>query len=65
MTVDAQFVDEPPAMKTDEVGLSSRRLLLADTHGVPPSLVVRNPLDPIRDRDISAHVNAFRSDRVS
>ena len=56
-----EFVDESPAGQTDEVGFSSGRLLLPDPHRVPLSLVIRDPLDPVRDHHTSTHVNVLRS----
>ncbi len=54
-----QLVDEAPAMKSDDVSLVGRRLLFTDTHRVPPPLVVGNPFDPVRNRHVCAHLNAF------
>ena len=56
-----EFVDESPTVNADEISLSSGILLFPDTHGVTLSLVIHEPLDPVRDHDTSTHVNALRS----
>ncbi len=56
-----EFIDESPTVQTDEVSLSSGHLLLPDTHRVPLSLVIRDPLDPVGDHHTSTHVNALGS----
>ena len=52
----AELIDESPAIEADEVSLSGDQLVLPDTHGVPLALVICNPLDPVRDRYIRAHI---------
>ena len=44
-----EFIDESLTVQTDEISLSSGHLHLPDTHRVPLSLVIRDPLDPVRD----------------
>jgi hypothetical protein len=55
-----EAIDEAPTVQTDEVSLSCGRLLLADAHRVSHSLVVGDPLDPVRDLHTSS-LNYLRS----
>ena len=60
----SEFVDESATISTDELSLSSSRLVLLDTHCLPTSLVIGNPLDPIRDCHTRRHINDLHTDEL-
>ena len=56
-----QFVDEALTVNADEISLPSGRLFLPGTHGIARALFIHEPLDPVRDRHASTHVNILQS----
>ena len=62
-----EFVEEPPTIKTDELSLSSGRLLIPDAHCVALALVIDDPLDPLRrhNRRSHCHLQFTPGDSVS
>ena len=59
-----KIVEEPSTALTNDVGLPSDHLVFPDARRIPFSLVLCNPLDPVRDCRARTHVNALRADEL-